>query len=55
MQRALATIWSNLETNIFEFDFLSSGPFRLMIVVTVVCIDAFGGERGIARRKARQE
>jgi hypothetical protein len=38
MQRALATIWSNLETNIFKFDFLSSGPFRLMIVAAMVCI-----------------
>jgi hypothetical protein len=38
MHGALATICSDLETNIFEFDFLSSVPFRRMMDLTLACI-----------------
>jgi enamine deaminase RidA (YjgF/YER057c/UK114 family) len=57
MQRALATIWSNLETNIFKFDFLSSVPFRLMIVMTMVCILMLSAARRVllAAKRDRSE
>jgi hypothetical protein len=38
MHGALATICSDLETNIFEFDFLSSVSFERMMVAMLVCI-----------------
>jgi 2-iminobutanoate/2-iminopropanoate deaminase len=57
MHRALATIWSNLETNIFKFDFLSSVPFRLMIVMTMVCILMLSAARRVllAAKRDRSE